>query len=135
MPPAAHVNGSSSTRSSSSSEGAPPTAGKEAYNNNNKAGSMGGDGERFRLYRGLEAKFSKFHTYSVNIGLHLATTPLGLLGFLCLLNRAAYFLTAAAAVAYVASLYTIVPWKTFKRSAGVSALLLILAWVAHAFRS
>jgi len=81
------------------------------------------------MYRELEAKFNQFHTYSVNIGLHLATTPLGLLGFLCLVNQLSFYLTAIVVLAYVASLSIVVPPKTFKRSAGVSLLLLVLAGV------
>mmetsp|Transcript_23062 Transcript_23062/g.37046 ORF Transcript_23062/g.37046 Transcript_23062/m.37046 type:complete len:592 (+) Transcript_23062:52-1827(+) len=79
-------------------------------------------------YEALEAKFRKCHTYSVNIGLHVITTPLGILGFLCLLNIWSFYISVALTVVYIASLYTILPSKTFAKTSVASILILALSY-------
>eukprot|EP00471_Norrisiella_sphaerica_P002001 CAMPEP_0184482826 /NCGR_PEP_ID=MMETSP0113_2-20130426/4420_1 /TAXON_ID=91329 /ORGANISM="Norrisiella sphaerica, Strain BC52" /LENGTH=584 /DNA_ID=CAMNT_0026862819 /DNA_START=139 /DNA_END=1893 /DNA_ORIENTATION=- len=80
-------------------------------------------------YETLEAKFRKFHTYSVNIALHVITTPLGIMGFLILLNQISAYLTTAVSIAYVGSLYPILPKKTFFRTTVASAVIMALSFL------
>eukprot|EP00954_Amorphochlora_amoebiformis_P009247 720074-Amorphochlora_amoeboformis.AAC.2 len=81
-------------------------------------------------YLALEAKFRKFHTYSLNIGLHVVTTPLGLLGFVRLLNVIApLYVSVALTIVYLASLYHQLPKVTMIRTSICSSMILALSFV------
>mmetsp|Transcript_8053 Transcript_8053/g.14920 ORF Transcript_8053/g.14920 Transcript_8053/m.14920 type:complete len:597 (-) Transcript_8053:378-2168(-) len=76
-------------------------------------------------YAALEAKFRKCHTYSVNIGLHLITTPLGLAGFLGLLNLVDGAIPLLVSAVYIGSLYKILPKSTYFKTTVASILILL----------
>jgi len=75
-----------------------------------------------KSFEGIASDFNKFHKNTVNVALHLVTTPAGILGVLCILNCVAgsWWLSSTLVLAWVALLTRHVPLKLW---AGTSAIL------------
>jgi hypothetical protein len=77
-------------------------------------------------YKVLANQFSQFHKTPVNVALHLLTSPLGLLGFLCLLKRItnSTSLLAVFMLVYLVSLMSSATIGSFVGSALLCGILL-----------
>lgn len=76
----------------------------------------------------MSSEFRACHREALNAGLHLVTTPLGLICFLSLLWRANPVVAVMASAAYLALLLVILPWRLWTLTALTIALLLYMSW-------
>ena len=85
---------------------------------------------QFENFQVLSGQFSKFHEDPQNIVLHLLTTPLGVLGAVCLL-RGFFSSTSVVAVLMLTYLFSLMPSLTIGSFVGTAVISGTLLYIAR----